>query len=74
MKPRNLGVISLIVVLAIVAVITFFASVNIVQDGTVVVVRRFGEITETLTPGGFNLRFAWIHTTETFDVRVREAD
>jgi len=73
-RPKNLGVIAIIVILGIVAAITFFGSINIVQDGTVVVVRRFGEITETLTPGGFNLRFSWIHTTETFDVRVREAE
>lgn len=58
----------------VIAVPTFFTSVNIVQDGTVAVVRRFGEITETLTPGGLNLRLSWIHTVEVFDVRTREAD
>jgi len=62
------------IVVGIIAVATFFGSINIVQDGTVAVVRRFGEITETLTPGGLNVRLSWIHNVETFDVRTREAD
>ena len=52
---------------------TFFSSVNIIQDGTVGVVRRFGQITETITPGGWNVRLSWIHDVEIFDIRTREA-
>jgi len=58
---------------ALIGVITFFSSINIIQDGTVGVVRRFGEITETITPGGWNVRLSWIHDVEIFDVRTREA-
>ena len=56
-----------------IGVVTFFSSINIIQDGTVGVVRRFGEITETITPGGWNVRLSWIHDVEIFDVRTREA-
>jgi len=74
MSVKKAGIIAAALFIAFIAIVTFLTSINIVQDGTVVVVRRFGEITETLTPGGFNLRLSWIHTTETFDVRTREAD
>lgn len=70
---KTAALVAVLTVLLVAAVI-FVASINIVQDGTVVVVRRFGEITETLTPGGWNMRLPVIHTTETFDVRIREAD
>ena len=58
---------------ALIGVITFFSSINIIQDGTVGVVRRFGEITEVITPGGWNVRLSWIHDVEIFDIRTREA-
>jgi len=62
------------IIIGIIGIVTFFSSINIVQEGTVKVVRRFGIITDTLTPGGLNMRFSWIHTVETFDIRIREAD
>jgi len=65
---------SVVLVVILVVGITFVTSINIVSDGTVVVVRRFGEIRETLTPGGFNIRWSWWHDVETFDIRTREAN
>jgi len=54
--------------------ITFLASINIIQDGTIGVVRRFGSITETISPGGWNIRWSWWHSVDIYDVRTREAD
>ena len=61
-------------VLALVGLITFFTSINIIREGEIGVVRRIGVVTETLTPGGWNMRFSWIHDIERYDIRVREAD
>ena len=71
---RALVIIACLSMAAIIGLITFFSSINIVQDGTVGVVRRFGEITEIITPGGWNVRLSWIHDVQIFDVRTREAN
>jgi len=75
-KSNQAGILFWIIALMIVIVVgvTLVTSINIVSDGTVVVVRRFGEIQETLTPGGFNIRWSWWHDVETFDIRTREAN
>ena len=70
---RRLMIIVCLSIAVFISVVTFFSSINIIQDGTVGVVRRFGEITETITPGGWNVRLSWIHDVEIFDVRTREA-
>jgi len=70
----RLGIFAFLAIALIVGIITFFSSINIIQEGTVGVVRRFGVVTETITPGGLNMRFSWIHSVERFDVRMREAD
>jgi len=71
---RRIVTLVLIVVTLLILLVTFFTSINIIQDGTVGVVRQFGRITETITPGGWNMRLSWIHDVEIFDVRTREAD
>jgi regulator of protease activity HflC (stomatin/prohibitin superfamily) len=74
-KIASLGIGTITIILAlIIAAVTAFSSINIIQDGTVGVVRRFGEIQETITPGGWNMRLSWIHDVEIFDVRVQEVD
>jgi len=74
-KPQKKLVIFLAgIVVLIFSLGVFISSVNIIQDGTVGVVRRFGHITETITPGGLNVRLAFIHDVEVFDIRVREAN
>jgi len=70
---RKLGILFCLALAALIGLITFFSSINIIQDGTVGVVRRFGEITETITPGGWNVRLSWIHDVQIFDIRTREA-
>ncbi|MCL2399728.1 MAG: SPFH domain-containing protein [Defluviitaleaceae bacterium] len=70
---RRIAILICLSLAALIGITTFFSSVNIIQDGTVGVVRRFGEITETITPGGWNVRLSWIHDVEIFDVRTREA-
>jgi len=64
----------LIALATVIGLVTFFSSINIIQDGTVGVVRQFGRITETITPGGWNMRLSWVHDVEIFDVRTREAE
>jgi len=71
---RRIVTLVLIAVALLIMLVTFFTSINIIQDGTIGVVRQFGEITETITPGGWNMRLSWIHDVEIFDVRTREAD
>lgn len=71
---RKIIIISCLSLALLIGLITFFASINIIEDGTVGVVRQFGEIQETITPGGFNMRLSWIHNVEIFDVRTREAN
>jgi regulator of protease activity HflC (stomatin/prohibitin superfamily) len=74
MKAKKLMVLICTLVIVFISAITFFTSINIIQEGQVGVVRRIGVVTDTITPGGLNLRFSWIHNVERFDVRVREAD
>jgi len=58
----------------VIAGFTLVTSINFIEDGTVGVVRRFGEITETITPGGWNIRWSWWHTVDIYDIRVQEVD
>ncbi|MCL2203440.1 MAG: SPFH domain-containing protein [Defluviitaleaceae bacterium] len=73
-KGAIVAVIALLVLSLIILVPSFISSVNIIEDGTVGVVRRFGRITETITPGGWNIRWSWWHTVDTYDIRTREAN
>jgi regulator of protease activity HflC (stomatin/prohibitin superfamily) len=73
-KGKTITIIIAIILAAIIGLITFVSSINIINEGEVGVVRRIGVVTETLTPGGLNMRFSWIHDVERFDVRIREAD
>jgi regulator of protease activity HflC (stomatin/prohibitin superfamily) len=70
---RKLAILTCLSIAILIGAVTFFSSINIIQDGTVGVVRRFGEITETVTPGGWNVRLSWIHDVQIFDIRTREA-
>ena len=74
MKAKKTLVLSATFVIAIIAAISFFSSVNIIQTGEVGIVRRLGVVTEVLHPGGLNLRLSWIHTIDIYDMTVREAD
>jgi regulator of protease activity HflC (stomatin/prohibitin superfamily) len=73
-KGALAGLIAASVLAVIILVPSLIASVNIIEDGTVGVVRRFGEITETITPGGWNIRWSWWHSVDIYDVRTREAN
>ena len=72
-KVSMAGASVIMIILLVITLIVFITSINIIQDGTVGVVRRFGYITETITPGGWNMRLSLIHDVEIFDVRTREA-
>ena len=73
-KPAiKIGILVCLLIAGLIGAVTFFSSINIIQDGTVGVVRRFGQITETITPGGWNVRLSWIHDVQIFDIRTREA-
>ena len=71
---KKITALTCLAIIAAIALATFVSSINIIQDGTVGVVRRFGEITETITPGGWNVRLSWIHDVQIFDIRIREAN
>jgi regulator of protease activity HflC (stomatin/prohibitin superfamily) len=71
---KKLSILSALLVLAFIAVVTFFSSINIIQTGQVGVVRLFGNVTEILTPGGLNVRLSWFYTVDIYDVTVREVD
>ena len=73
-KGSVIGVIVLLTLALFIILPSFIASINIIEDGTVGVVRRFGEITETITPGGWNIRWSWWHTVDVYDIRTREAN
>jgi regulator of protease activity HflC (stomatin/prohibitin superfamily) len=73
-KGIKLVMVVLLIVAAVIVVPSFISSVNIIEDGTVGVVRRFGQITETITPGGWNIRWSWWHSVDTYDIRTREAN
>jgi len=71
-KAAIAAVLVLLVLSFMILVPSFIASVNIIDDGTVGVVRRFGQITETITPGGWNIRWSWWHSVEIYDIRTQE--
>ena len=73
-SPAAFGILAALILAAIILGTTFVSSINIIEDGTVGVVRRFGEITETLTPGGWNIRWNWWHSVDVYDIRTREAN
>jgi regulator of protease activity HflC (stomatin/prohibitin superfamily) len=74
LRVRTFIIIGLLSVVLVVLLPSFVASVNIIEDGTVGVVRRFGRITETINPGGWNIRWSWWHTVAVYDIRTREAN
>ena len=74
---KRLAAVTILVTLllgAVILFITWISSINFIEDGTVGVVRRFGEITEVITPGGWNVRWSWWHSIEIYDVRIQEVD